>query len=394
MSRIKNTGGIMRKIILVFLIVIMLPFNVQASSEISNNSNGEDNTQIENLYNYIVNMKTDYEVLNGLNAKEYVKEFMKTGDGKVSISKLARAMIAYTFKESAVILKSMCVLIIISIVCALLNNLQNAFSRDDLSNIAYFACYALIIIVLSKSFYNATQVAKETIYRTSDFMTALIPVLMMLLASVGGFTEAAVMDPIIIATININVKIYVNIIIPLIFIGFVLQFVNNISSEFKIDKLTKLLNQVAVWTQGLVVTVFIGIVTIRGITSKTIDQVAVKTAKYAVDNFIPVVGKALSDAIASVAGYSLLLKNALSGLGLLIIIIITIFPIIKILLMSFMYKLTAALIEPISDSKIVNCLSSVGTSLTLVMSCVISTSVMFFIMVSIIASAGKMAVGG
>jgi stage III sporulation protein AE len=59
-----------------------------------------------------------------------------------------------------------------------------------------------------------------------------------------------------------------------------------------------------------------------------------------------------------------------------------------------MYKLTASLIEPISDAKIVNCLYSVGNSLTLLMSCVISISIMFFIMVSIIASAGKMAVGG
>lgn len=384
----------MKKIILILLMIIMLPFSVQASETVNKNTDLEENTKIEQLYDYIVNMKTDYEVLKDLNAKEFVAEFMKTGDGKLSIQKLTKAFIAYTFKEAAAILRSMSILVVIAIVCALLNNLQQAFSREDLSTIAYFACYALIIIILSKSFYDATQVAKETIYKISDFMSAIIPVLMMLLASVGGFTEAAVMDPIIIAGINISVKIYVNIIIPLIFMSFVLQFVNNISSGFKIDKLTKLINQIAIWTQGIMVTIFIGIVSIRGITSKTIDQVTVKTAKYAVDNFIPVIGKALSDAIASVAGYSLLLKNALSGLGLIIILIIAIFPIIKILLMSFMYKLTAALIEPISDAKIVNCLYSVGNSLTLVMSCVISISVMFFIMVSIIASAGKMAVGG
>ena len=384
----------MKKIILILLMIIMLPFSVQASGAVKDTIDSEENSQIEQLYNYIVNMKTDYEVLNDLNAKEFVKEFIKTGDGKLSIQKLSKAFMAYTFKEAATILRSMSILIVIAIVCALLNNLQQAFNNDDLSNIAYFACYALMIIIISKSFYEAIQVAKEAIYSISDFMSALIPVLMMLLASVGGFTEAAVMDPIIIAAINISVKIYANVIIPLIFMGFVMQFVNNISSGFKIDKLTKLINQVAIWTQGIMVTIFIGIVSIRGMTSKTIDQVTIKTAKYAVDNFIPVIGKALSDAIASVAGYSLLLKNALSGLGLIVILIIAIFPIIKLLLMSFMYKLTAALIEPISDTKIVNCLHSVGNSLTLVMSCVISISIMFFIMVSIIASAGKMAVGG
>ncbi|MBL4937913.1 stage III sporulation protein AE [Clostridium sp. YIM B02515] len=382
----------MKKIIITIMIIFLLPFNVQAFE--GANESQQQSTQIEHLYDYIVNMKTQSEILKDLDAKEYVKQFIKTGDGKVSASKLIKAVTAYSLKEVIAVIKSMSMLIIIAIICALLNNLQKAFSRDDISNIAYFACYALIIIILSKSFYDAVEVAKSTINKTGDFMAALVPVLLMLLASVGGFVEATVMDPIIIAAININVKIYVNLIIPIIFMSFVLQFVNNISTEFKIDKLTKLLNQAAIWTQGIIMTIFIGIITIRGITSKTIDQVTVKTVKYAVDNFIPIVGKALSDAIATVAGYSLLLKNALSGLGLLIILLVVLFPIIKLLIMSFVFKLTAALIEPISDSKIVNCITSVGNSLTLVMSCVISVSIMYFIMISIIASAGKMAIGG
>lgn len=380
----------MKKIILTILFIILLPFNVQAF----NGGNEKENTQVERLYEYITNMKTESEVLKDLDPKAFVKEFMKTGDGKFTVKKLTEAIINYSFREVTVVFKSIAILIIIAIVCALLTNLQKAFSNEGLSSIAYFACYALIIIVLSKSFYDAVSVARETITKTSDFMAAVIPVLMMLLASVGGFTEAAVMDPIIIASINVMSKLYVNFIIPLIFMSFVLNFVNNISSEFKIDKLTKLINQTAIWTQGIFVTMFIGVMTIRGITSKTIDQVTVKTAKYAIDNFVPVVGKALSDAVSTVAGYSLLLKNALSGLGLVIILLIVIFPVIKILLMSFMYKLTGALIEPISDSKIVSCITSAGESLTLVMSCVISVSIMYFVMIAIIASAGKMAIGG
>jgi stage III sporulation protein AE len=372
--------------------MMLCPISVQASEV--KNVGTEENKKVEQLYDYIVNMKTEHEVLRDLDAREFVQEFMRTGDGSLSIQKIFKSLIAYSFKEVTTLLKTLAILVVIAIVCALLNNLQKAFSRDDLANIAYFACYALIIILVSKSFYSAVEIARDTITRTSDFASALIPVLMVLLASVGGFTEAAVMDPIIIGAININARVYVNIIIPIIFMSFVLQFVNNLTDEFKIDKLTKLLNQVAIWTQGIIMTVFIGIVTIRGITSKTIDQVTVKTAKYAVDNFIPVVGKCLSDAISTVAGYSLLLKNAISGLGLLIILITVLFPVAKILVMSFMYKLTGALIEPISDSKLVNCITAVGNSLTLLMSCVISVSVMFFIMISIIAAAGKMAVGG
>jgi stage III sporulation protein AE len=200
------------------------------------------------------------------------------------------------------------------------------------------------------------------------------------------------MDPVIIGAITISTNLFTNIIIPVISMSFVLQFVNNLSSEYKIDKLTKLLNQCALWAQGIIMTAFVGIMTVRGITSKSIDEVTAKTAKFAVDNFVPVVGKSLSDAVATVAGYSFLLKNALSSLGLLIIIMILIFPIIKLIIMIVLYKLTAALIEPISDGRLVNCINSAGDSLVLIMACLICVSVMFFIMIAMLASAGKVMV--
>ena len=114
-----------------------------------------------------------------------------------------------------------------------------------------------------------------------------------------------------------------------------------------------------------------------------------KTAKFAVDNFIPVVGKTLSDAISTVAGYTMLLKNAISTVGLIVVLIIVLMPIIKILIMALIYKLTAAVLEPISDKKIVSVIDSAGSSLITISSGVISVSIMFFIMISIVAVAGK-----
>ena len=131
-----------------------------------------------------------------------------------------------------------------------------------------------------------------------------------------------------------------------------MQFVNNISDDYKISKLTKLINQWALWIQGIIMTIFIAIITIRGITATTIDQVTVKTAKFAVDNFVPIIGKCLSDAISSVAGYSILLKNSLSALGLILIILIMALPILKVFILAMMYKFTAAMIEPISDKSL------------------------------------------
>ena len=374
------------------LMTILLCFNVQAAPS-QHNEIKEENQEIEKLYDYISNMKNQYEILKDINAKDYVKNFMEKGESHISVNKAAKAITTYVFKEIAASLKLIALLIMVAIICALLNNLQKAFSNETLSDIAYFACYALIIIILARSFYLGVNIARDTINKMTDFMMALIPILIMLIASIGGIAEAAMLDPIIIGTINISANIFSRFIIPLICMTFVLQFVDNLSEDYKINKLTKLLNQVALWTQGIVMTVFVGVVTIRGITSKAMDQVTVKTAKYAVDNFVPVVGKCLSDAISTVAGYSLLLKNSISSLGLIVIVAMLLVPVIKLLIMAFMYKMAAALIEPISDSRLVNSIGAAGDSLILILSCLICVSVMFFIMIAIMASAGKVFMG-
>ena len=382
------------KFIILIVLLFTIIFNSNVKASIDEISDIKESKEIEELYDYISNMKSEYEILNDMNVKKYIENSMKTGEGDLSIKKIGKTLIGFLFKELATSIKLMSVIVIIAIICSLITNLEMAFSNESLSNIAYFACYSLLIVIMARSFYLGVDLARVTIERMSNFMLILVPVLVMLLFSVGGVAEAAVMDPVVIISINLASKIFAKILIPLISMVFVLQFVNNITEEYKIDKLTKLLNQIALWGQGILMTVFIGIMTIRGITSKTLDQVVAKTAKYAVDNFIPIVGKCLSDAVSTVAGYSVLLKDAISGLGLVMLIVMVSFPTIKLLLNAFVYKLTAALIEPIGDKRLVNSISSAGDSLVLISSCVICVSIMFFIMISIIAAAGKMAIGG
>lgn len=354
----------------------------------------ETNKDLMGLYDYINKMKVDVELMNDLDPVEYVKSYITNGKGNLSFSQLGKAVVSLLFKEVGSVLKLAISMIVIAILCTLLKNLQDAFSTKSISQIAFYACYAVMVMLLSKSFLISISVAKDVINGVADFMAAILPVLVTMIALAGGVTQAATIDPIVMAAVVIIPRIYVTVIIPLIMVGFVLQFANNLSEEHKIDNLCKLLKQWTVWLQGIIITSFIALLTIRGITSTTIDAVALKTTKFAVDNFIPIVGKAFSDAIASVAGYSLIIKNAISGIGLMVIILIILYPIIKMILMAFIYKMSAALVESISDKRITSTIAATGDSLVLLLSCVLSVSLMFFVLLAIMASAGKFIVGG
>lgn len=371
-----------------------IEINTEKNIEEFKLENEEIDSKLNSLYNYINNMKSDIEIMNDLDPVEYIKGYIKNGEGNLSFKTISNAVVSFLFKEVKTVLALSVSIIVIAIICALLKNLQDAFSSEGISNIAFFACYALLIVILSKSFIVSINIAVDVIKDLSDFMSAILPVLVMMIGTIGGFTQAATMDPIVIGATLIIPRIYTTVIIPLILVTFVLEFANNISTENKISNLCKLTKQITIWFQGIILTIFIGLLTVRGITSSTIDAVTLKTAKFAIDNFIPIVGKAFSDAIASVAGYSLIIKNAISSVGLIIIILMMLYPIIKIILISFVYKITAAIIEPISDKRITNSIAAAGDSLILILSCVLSVSLMFFVLLAIMASAGKFVIGG
>lgn len=373
--------------------------NMESKQSLENKVNIDDlggsaKGEINDLYEYINKMKTDEELMDNLNPVEYIKTYIKEGKGNLSFDTIANSVLNVAFKEVKSVLQLVISIVTITIICSLLKNLQDAFSDESISQVAFYACYALIIMVLSKSFIISISVAKDVITNISDFMNALLPILVTMISLSGGIAEAAALDPIVLGAVIFIPKVYSNIIIPMILMGFVLEFANNISEEHKITNLCNLLRQVTIWFQGIIITVFIGLLTIRGITSTTIDAVTLKTAKFAVDNFIPIVGKAFSDAITSVAGYSLIIKNAVSVIGLVVVILILLHPLIKLILITLIYKLSAALVEPISDSRITKSLEAAGNSMVLITSCVLTVSVMFFILIAIMASSGRFIVGG
>lgn len=385
-------------IILLLIGLFFFSYNGQLAYAEDNNynviSNDEINGDLEGLYDYISTMKSDFELINDLDPISYIKNYITTGKGNLSFSKICDAVISLLFKEVKTVL-SMCItIVVIGIICSLIKNLQSAFSSDSISEIAFYACYALMIIVLTRTFIISLDLAKDIITEISGFMSKLLPILVVMLGVAGGFTESATMDPIVLGTTIIIPKIYLNIILPLILITFVLQFTNNISTEPKISNLCSLVKSAVLWIQGLILTVYIGLLTVRGITASTIDAVTLKTAKFTIDNFIPIVGKTFSDAITSVAGYSLIIKNAIGSVGLIVLILIIIYPIIKIFLSSIILKISSSLLEPIADKRITKAVFSAGDSLVLILSSVLCVSLMFFVLIAMMVSAGKFVIGG
>ncbi|MBU5315822.1 stage III sporulation protein AE [Clostridium bornimense] len=375
------------KRLIVFIISMLILFFPSVIALGEEDIKPNDIEGVEEFDNYINNFKTKYDLLNDIDFSKYIEETFKNGNGELNFKEISITLIKYTVKEIYASIKIMALLAVMVLLTSFLMSLQEAFSGNNLINISFYAIYGLIMMLLMKNMLIGVEQCKEIIESLSNFMVVLIPLLLTMLIGIGGFTEAVAMDPIVIAVVNICVTIVVNFLLPAILMVTVLKLINNLSDDDKLTKLTSLFNSIIKYTQGIMLTIFITILTIRGVTTRTFDKVAVETAKFAVDNFVPVVGGALSDAVTSVANYSLLIKNSLSSVGLIVIVLLILTPIIKLFVLSLINKFTAAILEPIGNKKIIDSINEVGNSLMQIISCVVVVSLMFFIIIAIIASA-------
>ncbi|MBR0351276.1 MAG: hypothetical protein IJH76_05635 [Clostridia bacterium] len=132
-----------------------------------------------------------------------------------------------------------------------------------------------------------------------------------------------------------------NILIPIVLAISSFTIISKISDKIQIDKLSKLMKSSVVWVLGIVLTVFVATVSLEGTLSSSVDGISAKTTKAVVSSAIPIVGKILGDAVDSVLGCGIILKNAVGIVGVLIILSICILPLIKLSLITISYKLLA-----------------------------------------------------
>lgn len=281
-------------------------------------------------------------------------------------------------------------LIVLAIVCAILTNLQGSFGQKGVGEVAFLACYILFLGLLVKGFYTCTDMARSVIADQVVFLKAAVPTYIGLLMSTGGVTTAAGLEPVFLYCVQLIGSLMEKIMLPMVFWMSVLHMVNHLSDKFHVTRLVEFVKQVMVWTLGALLTFFVGILSLSGFSTSIIDGVGIKTMKYAVGNFVPVVGGLLSDSMDTVLSSTLVLKNALGVTGVVVMLLICLAPILKMLALIGMYKLTAGVIEPISDKRIVALVSSAASSITFLFLMLVSVTIMFVLSITIVIGFGNL----
>lgn len=323
---------------------------------------------------------------------ERLLEKIRSGEPFLDPAAIFSGMSRFFFGEVLLNLKFMGQLLLLAVAAAFLKNLESAFGQRQVAALTRSIIFLVLVGICLYSFNAALSLAGKAIDNMVDFSLASLPALTALLAAQGSLVSSALFHPLIIFGINFFGTLIRSVVFPLIYFSAVLGLADHFSPHFKVSKLSELFQELSMWVLGISMTVFVGILTVQGAAGTVADAVSLRTAKYMTAAFVPVVGKILSDAVEAVAGASIILKNGIFLSGVVLLLLLMLFPLLKLAAITLLYKLTAALVEPIGEAELGSCIKVMGRSMALVLAAVASVGVIFILAVTALVGAGNVAI--
>jgi len=330
-------------------------------------------------------------LLSNFNIKEMIINLV-TGNFTLDWKEIYKNFGKAFFAEIKMNLSLMAKIFTIAIFTGILGNFKTHFSNSTVGELAWIVCYIMIVVLIIQSITVVLNIGKNTIEQMTSFMQILFPALLALLIGMGGIASSGVMQPATALLTGITGIFLKNIMLPLIFLSTILVLVSNINENISLENLSKLTRNICSWVLGIVFTIFIGVLSVQGITAASFDGVSIRTTKYAIETFVPVVGKMFSQSVDVIISSSLMLKNAVGIVGLMVAISICLYPILKILSLIAVYKLSSALLEPISDERVVNCLNEIGSVLVILLVTLLGIAILFFLTIALLMALGNITV--
>ena len=368
----------MKKILTIFLICISLcgfAYGVDADILDSQQENLGISDFIKTSKQYVQTTLGDIDLQN---------IFEDAITGRIGNTNLFNSFLNILGRETKTAVSNIGIIMIVIIIHSILVSISESLGNKSVSQIAYFVEYIVIITLVLNNFSDIINMVKESIINLVGFSNCLIPLMLTLMLTTGSIVSVGVIKPTLLILTNFIGNFITNFILPLVIIGTTLSIVSKISNKVRIDKLAKFMKSSSVWILGIIMTLFVTVLSLEGSITQTVDGVTAKTAKAAVSTVIPVVGKILGDATDAVIGCAGILKNAVGFVGILVVVGICIAPIIKLVLLSFTYYIASCICQPIADEKVIGLLDSIGDTFKILLAIIFCVSVMLIIGLTIV----------
>ncbi len=339
---------------------------------VSNLEEGSNIFSIENIKQKV------YSILSGENAMSYSSFF----------SSIFSILIDMVLKY----LPLLSLIVAIGVISNLLTGMKSKFNEKSTADLIHLVCFLAVVILIIGIVNNISVSAGKSISSMVGMMNAVFPVLLTLMVGIGAGASASVYQPIV-AILSTYVADFFNyFIMPLFLFSFVFNIISHLSNNVKLDKFNSFISSLFKWSVGLIFTIFFATMTIQGISAGSFDSLSVRTTKYTIKSYVPIMGGYLSDGMDLILSSSILIKNSLGLVGIMVIAGLILSPLLEIAVLSLMLKLVSAILQPLSNNKTSNFLTGVSKSIVMLSTCILAVGFMYLISIGLIMTTSNVVI--
>ncbi len=385
-----------KKIFLVFvliglLLIFLLPTPIQAqaqektSEDQLNQSILEliDKLDLEDLENYLNTLDSFSDKSVAERLFDYIKtDSVRYGDFFQGIGNVL-------FENVKKLLPSFLCIAAITLLCGIVGTLKvgrtSASSEPMIFLIAYTSSLIPVLAVITECF----SVAKSCVSTMQTQMQIVFPLLITLMAASGGSVSAAICRPAVAFFSTNIVSLILSVIYPFTLLIIAFSVAGHLSKDLKFSKFASFFKVINKWIIGISISVFSLFFTLQGMTAATYDGITRRAAKYALGTGVPIVGGFLSGGFDLALAGSALIKNSLGSMSIFMMISVLFEPIVLLVSVNLLLKLTAAITQPIGDERISDFLEETAGNLNYCTAGVLFSAFLYFLCIVLIVGTGE-----
>lgn len=351
-------------------------------------------------------VKSMFDLLDMSELEAYISEQEETGDisfidlvsdliqGKIPIegSGLAGMLGNLLWQEIAENKDLLVMILVLAISCSFVKNFADIFKNTYISNVCFLMIYMELIALLMKSFLIMNQLIQDSMTKIVDFMNLLVPVFAMTLCIGMADMTAAGFYQLAFLVIYIVQWVLVAFLVPMVQIFVVVEFMNYMIPGERFTRMCELLEEGIRWCLKLSVAVIVGLNVVQGMIAPAVDRLKTSAVTKTI-GVIPGVGNVSNALSEMLLGSGIVIKNSVGVAGVLILLLIALIPYVKMLIFALMYKLVAAVSEPIADKRIAGSINGVYMACRLLQQILLTALILFVVTIAIIAAFSGFAMG-
>ena len=280
--------------------------------------------------------------------------------------------------------KAMFQVVLLVLLAAVFSNFTAVFGDGKTGETSFYITYMLLLALLIKSFGSMGVELKELLENFILFLKALMPSYFLAVTASSGSATAMIFYEAVLFLIYVIQVVFLKGMIPAIYVLALVELVNYLHSEDFLSKMAELLQTLIEWTLKSCMAVVLGMQLIQNMIGPAMDSlkrdIIGKTAAS-----IPGIGNAINGVTEVALGTAVIIRNGIGVVGIIILVCIGIRPVIRLALLAFLYKLLAAVVQPVSDKRMTGALSTIGNGYVLFLKVLLCMELLIFITIAILS---------